>query len=104
MAITSTKTNAIENTRLATISHLDDAASPEAASYRLGFRPRYVLVNNLTDSIQFVWQEGMTSGHAQQTLAAGTRSAITTGGVTVVGDTIGFPVLQNKTYRVQVMG
>lgn len=104
MPITSSITQSTENTRLATLSHFDDAGSPAAASYKLGFRPRYVLVNNLTDSIQFVWQEGMTSGHAQQTIAAGTRSAITTGGVTVVGDTIGFPVLQNKQYRVQAIG
>lgn len=104
MPITSTVTNATENTRVATISHLDDAASPAAASYKLGFKPCYVLVNNITDSIQFVWMGGMTSGHAQQTVAAGTRSVITTGGVTVAGDTIGFPVLQNKQYRVQAIG
>lgn len=104
MAITATHTTATENTRLATISHFDDAGSPAAASYDVGFRPRYVLVSNVTDSIQFVWQEGMTSGHAIQTLATGARSVITTGGVTVSNDTIGFPVLQNKQYRVQVLG
>lgn len=104
MPITATVTNSTELTRLATINHFDDAAAPAAASYRVGFKPRHVLVNNVTDSISFLWQEGMTSGHAQQTVAAGTRSLITTGGVTVSGDTIGFPVLQNKQYRVQVMG
>lgn len=104
MTITANQVNGAEQTRLATINHLDDAASPAAASYKLGFKPRYVLVNNLTDSIQFVWQEGMTSGHAQKTIDTGARSAITTDGVTVAGDTIGFPVLQNKQYRVQAIG
>lgn len=104
MPVFASVTSAAENTRVATISHLSDDASPAAGSYKLGFRPRYVIVNNVTDSIQFVWHEGMTSGHAQQTLAAGTRSLITTGGVTVANDTIGFPVLQNKQYRIQAIG
>lgn len=104
MPITASVTNATELLQLATVSHFDDAAAPVAATYKVGFRPRYVLVNNVTDSIQFVWQEGMASGHAQLTVAAGTRSLITTGGVTVGRDTISFPVLQNKQYRVQAMG
>lgn len=104
MAITSTQTNAVENTRLATINHFDDAASPAAASYDVGFRPRYVRVDNVTDRIMLEWYEGMTSAHAVKTLAAGTRSLETSAGVTVAGDTIGFAPLQNKQYRVQVIG
>ena len=104
MAITSTVTHGVENTRLATISHLDDAGSPAAASYKLGFRPRYVVVDNVTDRTVLQWYEGMNSGHAAKTIAAGTRTLETSGGVTVSGDTIGFAVLQNKTYRVQAMG
>ena len=38
------------------------------------------------------------------TIAAGTRTLETSGGVTVSGDTIGFAVLQNKQYRVQALG
>ena len=104
MPITSSVTPAVENTKITTISHLDDAGSPAAASYRVGFQPRYVRVENATDRILNEWYEGMTSGHAVKTVAAGTRSLETSGGPTVVGDTIGFPVLQNKTYRVQVIG
>lgn len=104
MAITSTQTDAVDNTRLATINHFDDAASPAAASYDVGFRPRYVRVDNVTDRIMLEWYEGMTSAHAVKTLAAGTRSLETSGGVTVSGGTIGFAPLQNKQYRVQVIG
>lgn len=104
MAITSTQTDAVDNTRLATINHFDDAASPAAASYDVGFRPRYVRVDNVTDRIMLEWYDGMTSAHAVKTLAAGTRSLETSGGVTVSGGTIGFAPLQNKQYRVQVIG
>lgn len=37
MPITSSITQPTENTRLATLSHFDDAGSPAAASYKLGF-------------------------------------------------------------------
>ena len=104
MAITSTVTHGVENTRLATISHLDDAGSPAAASYKLGFKPRYVVVDNVTDRTVLQWYEGMNSGHAAKTIAAGTRTLETSGGVTVSGDTIGFAVQQNKQFRVQALG
>lgn len=104
MPITSTVTPAVELTRLTTISHFDDAGSPAAASYTVGFQPRYVRVENATDRIANEWFEGMTSAHAVRTVAAGTRTLETSAGVTVSGYTIGFPVLQNKTYRVIVMG
>lgn len=104
MAITATVTNSTELTRLATINHFDDAAAPAAASYRVGFKPRYVRVDNVTDRIMLEWYEGMTSAHAVKTVAAGTRTLETSGGVTVSGDTIGFAVTQNKQFRVQVMG
>ena len=105
MAITSTITPAFELTRLTTISHFDDAGSPAAASYDVGYQPRYIRVENVTDRIAFEWFEGMTSTHAVQTVAAGTKTLITSGGVTVGTDgTIGFPVLQNKQFRVVVMG
>lgn len=104
MTITATRTNAAEQTRLCTINHFDDAASPAAADYNVGFVPRYVRVDNVTDRILLEWYEGMTSAHAVKTLAAGTRSLETSGGVTVSGKSIGFAPLQNKQYRIQVIG
>lgn len=104
MAITSTLTPADEFVHMTTISHLDDAGSPAAASYTVGYVPRYVRVENATDRISLEWFEGMTTAHAVKTAAAGTRTLETSGGVDVSGGTIGFAVLQNKTYRVVVMG
>ena len=104
MAITSTVVPAQEITRVTSISHLDDAGSPAAASYALGYTPRYVKVDNVTDRISLEWYTGMTSDHAVKTVAAGTRTLETSGGVTVSGGTIGFAVTQNKVYRVVAMG
>lgn len=104
MAITASTTNAVENTKFTTISHLDDAGSPAAASYNVGFTPRYIRVDNVTDRTVLEWYEGMTSAHAAKTVAAGTRTLETSGGPTVSGGTIGFAVTQNKQYRVQVIG
>lgn len=104
MAITFKKVDGIEQTRLTTINHLDDAAAPVAASYPVGYKARAVTVDNVTDRIKFEWYEGMPSGHAVQTVAAGTRTLITTGGVAVSGNDVGFAVLQSKQYRVRVVG
>jgi hypothetical protein len=105
MTITATVTPARELTRVTTISHLDDAGSPAAAAYDVGFVPRYIRVENVTDRICNEWMEGMASGHALRTVAAGTRTLETSGGPTLTAvDTVGFPVLQNKQYRVIVQG
>lgn len=104
MPITQTTTQAVENTRLATVSYFDDAAVPVAAALKVGFRPRYIRVDNVTDRICLEWYEGMATGTAVRTLAAGTRSLEATGGVSLAGDTLGFAVLQNKQYRVQALG
>ena len=104
MTITATQTSGAAMLRMANGSHLDSAATPDAASIETGFTPRYVRVENITDRIAFEWFEGMTSGHALKTVAAGTRTAETSGGVTVSGRVFGFPVLQNKQYRWVVFG
>lgn len=104
MAIFSSTTSAAEANRLTTISHLDDAASPAAANYVVGFVPRYVASINATDRVTKEWYEGMASGHCITTTAAGARTLDTTGGITVQGTAVGFAVLQNKQYRVQVSG
>lgn len=100
MTITATQTAGIERIQSANGAHLDDAASPAVASIDLGFRPRRVEIVNLTDRISFEWVEGMTSAHALKTVAAGTRTAETSGGVTILatGKGFSFVVLQNKQY------
>ena len=106
MPITSTFAGPAQDNadRLVTISHFDDAGSPAAASYNLGFIPRYVRVDNVTDRILNEWYSGMTSDHAVKTVAAGTRTLETSAGITLSGTTIGFPCLQNKQYRVVAFG
>lgn len=104
MAITQNTTPGVEKTRLTTIGYLDDAAAPVAPVLKLGFKPRYVKIDNVTDRIALEWYEGMASGTAIKTLAVGTRTLEASGGVTVVGDSIGFAPLQNKQYRIQVLG
>ena len=92
--------------RMASGSVLDDAATPDAASIHLGFKPKYIRVVNVTDRIENEWFEGMTSAHALRTVAAGTRTLETSGGPTLADDgkTIGFAVVQNKQYQWYAMG
>lgn len=103
MAITTKTVSALETPRLTTIDHFDDTGTT-AASYKVGYKPRYVRVDNVTDRIMLEWYEGMATGTGIKTLAAGTRSLESSGAVAVSGDTIGFPVATNKQYRVQVIG
>ena len=104
MAITFKKVDGIEQTRLTTINHLDDAAAPAPASYPVGYNARYVKVDNVTDRIVLEWYQGMPSGSAIQTAATGARTLIASGGVAVSGNDVGWAVLQNKQYRTQVVG
>jgi len=104
MSVTQSVTDAMEITRMATGSFLDDAASPSAASITLGFDPRYVRVENETDRILFEWYEGNDSAKGVKTVAAGTRTLETSGLITVSNDVIGFPVIQNKQYRFIAFG
>ena len=99
MAITASTSSAAQMLRMANGSYHDDAASPAAAVAELGFKPRYVRIENVTDRIALEWFEGMTSGHALKTVAAGTRTAETSGGVSVAGANISFAPAQNKQYR-----
>lgn len=55
----------------------------------LGFKPRYVKVFSLTERVALEWYEGMTAGHALKTVAAGTRTHITSLGITIKDDSDG---------------
>ena len=64
----------------------------------LGFKPKYVCWENVTDRIKVEWYEGMADDSCIKTVAAGTRTLEVTGGnggITV--DSRGFRVLQNAT-------
>ncbi len=104
MTITATVKNAIEATKVTSINHTDDAASPAAASYKLGYVPRYVCVMNVTDRIRQEYFVGMAANNFINTTAAGTTTLATSGGLAVSGDTITFPVVQNKLFCVLAEG
>ena len=104
MAITATSGAGDGNSNFFSASYFDDAVTPVNAAYTPGFRPRYVIVDNVTDRIKWEWYEGMAAGTNIQTVAAGTRTLITTAGVTVTitegaQPALNFAVLQNKQYR-----
>lgn len=104
MPITASTTRAQEITKMTSGSHFDDAGSPAAASINLGYQPRYIRVDNVTDRTCWEWYEGMTSAHSVQQVAAGTTTLLTSGGITVADSVIGFPVTQNKQYRWYALG
>jgi len=62
---------------------LDSAGSPAAAVLTLGFTPRAVVWENLTDSIKYEWFEGMAADTTVKTVLNGTRSLEVTNGITV---------------------
>lgn len=61
------QTNGISN--MATGSFTGGGA---AVSAMVGFRPRRIELTNMTDGIQYMWQEGMAAGKVLKTVAAGT--------------------------------
>lgn len=52
-----------------------------ALNVSVGYTPDYVLATNVSDGSKLEWFKGMTAGHAVKTVAAGTRSIITSGGI-----------------------
>jgi len=62
---------------------VSDAGAATGFTFTIGFIPRVIRWQNVTDSIMHEWYEGMTSPGAIKTLLAGTRSLETTNGITV---------------------
>jgi hypothetical protein len=85
MAQTITTASGDGITRVATGRYLD-TGTVAAYTFSLGFQPRYVLVVNVTSGDMYEWFEGMAAASASKTVAAGTRTLITTLGVTVSTD------------------
>lgn len=71
----------------------------------LGFTPKYVVWENVTDRVKIEWYEGMAANTSIKTVAAGTRTLETTNGGITICDSDGtanvngkcFSVLQNAT-------
>lgn len=103
MAIIQTQSAALRDAPLmANGSYLDDAGTPAAMSITLGFTPKYVRVVNQTTRVMHEWFEGMTAAHSIRTVAAGTRTAETSGGITVTAKGFAAPApAQNDQVRWQ---
>jgi hypothetical protein len=76
-----------------------DTGTVAAYTFVLGFKPRYVKVDNITSRDGLEWFEGMADAHALKTVAAGTRTAITSNGITPTEDgfTLGLDTDVNVT-------
>lgn len=102
MAITATQNPPSSlGAQFASGSYFDDAGSPIAAVITLGFKPRYVSVDNVTDRILIEWRQGdsETSNTCHKTAAAGTRTLETTNQGILVS-TNGFTISNNATLAV----
>lgn len=87
MAVTqsSTQSNGVVNRYVARYLEDDTAA---AFTLDVGFTPRSVRVINLTSRHEMEWFEGMDDASALKTVAAGTRTLITSNGITVSGTNV----------------
>lgn len=85
MANTASQTNPLTLTRMASGTFIEDTTAV-ALKITCGFRPRYVRVQNETSRDGYEWFEGMADAEAIKTVAAGTRSIITTLGITPAAD------------------
>lgn len=82
MAITSAIRSTPTHKNTAVGAFLDDGTVKKSA-FALGFRPRYVRLENATDRISYEWFEGMAADSAIKTVAAGTRTLDTSNGISV---------------------
>lgn len=76
-----------------------DTGTAAAFTITTGFKPLWVRVLNNGSSDMYEWYHGMTAAHAEKTVAAGTRSAITSLGITQLsyGFTVGLDTDVNVT-------
>jgi hypothetical protein len=98
MAVTQSQDNGDGINRFAAGSYLTDGTAA-AIDISCGFTPRYVRVVNETSRDMMEWFDGMTDAHAVKTVAAGTRTTITSLGITPATDgfTIGLDTDVNVT-------
>jgi len=97
MAITETINKPLILTRMATISY-KDTGTVAARKFTIGFKPRYVKVVNETDRIQEEWFEGMADEEGLLQIADGTKTLITSDGITPA--TNGFTFGLNTTIHI----
>lgn len=85
MAVTSTQTNNGVRINKAVGRYLTSSTAA-AITITCGFKPRIVRIYNVTSGDMMEWFEGMTAATAVKTVAAGTRSILSSLGITVADD------------------
>jgi hypothetical protein len=68
-------------------SFATDAGTPADYTIALGFKPRLVVVMNVTDTLRFEWMEGVANPGSISSVAAGdmTLNATEASGITILG-------------------
>ena len=98
-----TQSQSIQPGSIATIAvgNYKDTGTAAAFTITTGFQPRYVKVENVDDRNFLEWYDGQAAAEAQKQLAAGTRTNITTLGITVSasGFTVGLDTDVNVTSK-----
>ena len=99
MAITSTQTLNSGSVSQRVVGRYITTGTAAEFDIEVGFKPRYVKVVNVTSRDQLEYYEGMDDASAVKTVAAGTRTLITTLGITVSdsGFTLGLDTDVNVT-------
>lgn len=99
MTITKTSSNDAGVVQRALGRYIDTGTVAEFDVTTVGFKPRYVKVVNTTSGDMLEWFEGMADASAIKTVAAGTRTIITTLGITPLenGFTLGLDLDVNVT-------
>lgn len=84
MATTATQKAPLNTMRMATGRYIIESGDTAAAiTLTVGFKPRYVRVQNNTSGDGMEWFEGMADASAQKQVAAGDKTLITSNGITV---------------------
>ena len=83
MSVTSTQSNTPGRAQQVAVGSYIDTGTAAAYVITVGFQPRYVRVENETDRNGMEWFEGMADAEAVRVVAAGTRTLITSRGITV---------------------
>ena len=99
MAITSSQVKNSASVMQVAVGSYIDTGTVAAFTITTGFKPLWVRVVNETSGDMYEWYHGMAVAEAVKTVAAGTRSIITTLGITQLsyGFTVGLDLDINVT-------
>jgi hypothetical protein len=62
---------------------------------KIGYKPKKVIVSNLSNNVKIEWNDSLGDGYAIKTVEAGTRSLLTSGAITPLDpDSAGNPGFQ----------